>query len=65
LKNKNFHGKIFGKIYGDKGCLGKDLFDKLFVDGIYLVTKLRKNMEKKALDFIDKVYLSSNNKCNS
>lgn len=57
LKNKCFHDKIFGKIYGDKGYLGKDLFDKLFVDGIRLVTKLRKNMKKKALDFMDKVYL--------
>ena len=57
LKNKNFHDKIFGKIYGDKGYLGKDLFDKLFVDGIHLVTKLRKNMKKKALDFMDKIYL--------
>ena len=57
LKNKNFHDKIFGKIYGDKGYLAKDLFDKLFVDGIHLVTKLRKNMKKKALEFMDKVYL--------
>ena len=57
LKNKYFHNKIFGKIYGDKGYWGKDLFDKLFVDGIHLVTKLRKNMEKKALEFMDKVYL--------
>ena len=57
LKNKNFHDKIFGKIYGDKGYLGKDLFDKLFVDGIHLVTKLRKNMKKKALYFMDKIYL--------
>jgi hypothetical protein len=57
LKNQNFHDKIFGKIYGDKGYLGKDLFDKLFVDGIHLVTKLRKNMKKKALEFMDKVYL--------
>ncbi len=57
LKNKKFHDKIFGKIYGDKGYLGKDLFDKLFVDGIHLVTKLRKNMKKKALEFMDKVYL--------
>lgn len=57
LKNKNFHNMIFGKIYGDKGYLGKDLFDKLFVDGIHLVTKLKKNMKKKALEFMDKVYL--------
>lgn len=57
LKNRNFHDRIFGKIYGDKGYLGKDLFDKLFVDGIHLVTKIRKNMKKKTLDFMDKVYL--------
>ncbi len=37
--------------------MGKDLFDKLFVDGILLVTKLRKNMKKKALDFMDKIYI--------
>nr|WP_262885637.1 IS982 family transposase [Tenacibaculum maritimum] len=57
LKNKNFHDKIFGKSYGDKGYLGKDLFDKLFVDGMHLVTKLRKNMKKKVMEFMDKVYL--------
>jgi len=37
--------------------LGKGLFDRLFVDDIHLVTKLRKNMKKKALKFMDKVYL--------
>ena len=52
LKNKNFHDKIFGKIYRDKDYLRKDLFDKLFVDGIHLITKVRKNMKKKAMDFI-------------
>jgi len=57
LKNKDFHNKLFGKIYGDKGYLGKDLFEKMFVDGIHLITKVRKNMKKKALDFMDKVYL--------
>nr|WP_232731467.1 IS982 family transposase [Tenacibaculum sp. SZ-18] len=57
LKTKSFHDKIFGKIYGDKEYLGKDLFDKLFVDGIHLKTKLRENMKKKALEFMDKVYL--------
>lgn len=45
------------KIYGDKGYLGKDLFDKLFFDVILLVTKLRKNMKNTTLDFMDKVYL--------
>ena len=29
--------------YGDKGYLSQALFQKLFVQGIYLITKLRKN----------------------
>ena len=57
LKNTSFNEKIFGKIYGDKGYLGKDLFDQLFVDGIHLITKVRKNMKKKAMDFFDRVLL--------
>jgi len=57
LKDKTFHDKVFGKIFGDKGYIGKDLFDKLFVDGIHLVTKVRKNMKKKKMDFMDKVIL--------
>lgn len=57
LKEKNFHDKVFGKIYGDKGYLGQDLFDKLFVDGIHLVTKVRKNMKAKSHSFMDKLNL--------
>lgn len=57
LKNKNFHDKISAKIYGDKGYLSKALLDQLFVDGIHLITKLRKNMKKKAMELIDKVSL--------
>jgi len=57
LKNKTFHEKVFGKIYGDKGYLGKDLFDSLFVDGIHLVTKVRKNMKRKKMEFMDRIIL--------
>lgn len=57
LKQQKFIDKVFGKIYGDKGYIGKDLFDKLFVDGIHLVTKVRKNMKKKAMNFMDRVIL--------
>lgn len=57
LKDNTFHDKIFGKIYGDKGYLGQDLFDKLFVDGIHLVTKLRKNMKQRKVEFMDRVIL--------
>ena len=45
LKDKTFHEKLFGKLFGDKGCLGQDLFDRLFIDGIHLLTKVRKNMK--------------------
>jgi len=57
LKQQKFIDKIFGKIYGDKGYISQDLFDKLFVDGIHLVTKVRKNMKKKAMEFMDRVLL--------
>ena len=43
LKNKSFVEQIFGKIVGDKGYISKELFGRLFVDGIQLVTRL-KNM---------------------
>lgn len=57
LKQKKFHNKLFGKIFGDKGYIGKDLFERLFVDGIHLITKVRKNMKKKAIEYMDKVIL--------
>jgi len=36
---------IYGKLVGDKGYIGKSLFEKLFVDGIQLITKLKSNMK--------------------
>lgn len=57
LKNKNFHDKIFGKIFGDKGYLSKDLFEKLFIDGIHLVTKIKKNMKNALMHTYDKILL--------
>lgn len=45
LKNKTFHDKIFGKLIGDKGYICQSLFEKLFINGIHLMTKLRKNMK--------------------
>lgn len=57
LKNKNFHDKIFGKIFGDKGYIGKDLFEELFIDGIHLVTKVRKNMKNSLMLLSDRILL--------
>lgn len=57
LKNHDFHKRIFGKIYGDKGYMGKDLFEQLFVDGVHLVTKIRKNMKNCLMLLQDRIML--------
>jgi len=57
LKDKTFHNKVFGKIFADRGYIGKDLFEKLFVDGIHLVTKIKKNMKNALMHIYDKILL--------
>ena len=41
LEYKAFIEFIQGKLVGDKGYISKNLFQRLFVDGIQLITKLR------------------------
>lgn len=57
LKDKNFHDKIFGKLIADKGYISKTLFDQLFIDGIHLITKIRKNMKNSLMLVQDKILL--------
>jgi hypothetical protein len=57
LKDKNFHSKIFGKLFGDKGYISQTLFEELFIDGIHLITKIRKNMKNSLMHTYDKVLL--------
>jgi transposase len=57
LKNKTFHERIFGKIFADKGYISQSLFEQLFVDGIHLVTKPRKNMKNSLMLQRDKILL--------
>ena len=58
LKMKGFINKLYGKLFGDKGYLSKELFQSLFSNGIHLVTKLRKNMKTKLVTPIqDAFYL--------
>jgi hypothetical protein len=42
---KAFVEFIYGKLVGDKGYICKNLFQRLFVDGIQLITKLKNNMK--------------------
>lgn len=37
---------VFGKLFADKGYVSQGLFEKLFNDGINLVTGIRSNMKK-------------------
>ncbi len=47
LRMQGFLDKLFGKLFGDKGYLGKELFETLFFQGIHLITKWKKNMKTK------------------
>ena len=53
----DLHKRIFGKLYGDKGYISKDLFEKLFVDGVHLITKIKKNMKNSLMLLQDKIAL--------
>jgi hypothetical protein len=46
-----------GELYGDKWYIGKDLFEKIIVDGVHLVTKIRKNMKNSLMHTYNKVML--------
>ena len=50
--------RLFGKLFGDKGYLSQPLAEQLFVaQGLRLITKLRKNMRNRLLEWSDKVFL--------
>ena len=57
LEYKAFVDFIYGKLVGDKGYIGKNLFDKLFVDGIQLITKLKSNMKGSIMKISDRLLL--------
>lgn len=55
LDYKPFVEFLHGKLVGDKGYIGKQLFQRLFVDGIQLVTRLRSNMKGALMSMADRV----------
>jgi len=48
---------LFGKLFADKGYMSPKLFAKLWDRNVQLVTKIRKNMKNKLMDFTDKLLL--------
>ncbi len=49
--------KVFGKVFGDKGYISSDLFDRLMQQGVQLITKIKSNMKNKLMPLIDKLML--------
>ena len=58
LEYKAFVEFIYGKLVGDKRYIGKNLFQRLFVDGIQLITKLKSNTKGALMSVSDKLLLS-------
>ena len=38
---------IFGKLFGDRGYISQDLFEKLYEQRLQLITRYKKNMKQK------------------
>jgi hypothetical protein len=57
LKDRRFHDKLFGRLFADRGYVSQDLFEQLFVDGIHLITKLKKGMKNSLMLMQDKIDL--------
>lgn len=54
---KDMAKNIFGKLFGDKGYISKELYSDLLDMGVYLVTSIKKNMKPKMLSLFDKLVL--------
>ena len=57
LEYESFMEFIYGKLVDDKGYVSKELFQKLFVDGIHLIIKLKSNMKGALISVSDKLML--------
>jgi hypothetical protein len=57
LKQERFIDKIYGKLFADKGYIGKELTQLLFVDGVHLITSVRNNMKNSLMSMSDKILL--------
>ena len=48
---------LFGKLFGDRGYISQPLFEKLFDQGLELITNHKKNMKQKLVKLMDKILL--------
>ena len=57
LEYKVFVEFIYGKLIGDNVYIGRNLFERLFVDGIQLITKLKSIMRGALMSLSDRLLL--------
>lgn len=55
---KKLTKELTGKLYGDRGYISKKLFKSLFLKGLHLFTKARKNMKSTIIKLHDKLMLN-------
>ena len=48
---------LFGKLFGDRGYISKELFSQLWEQGVQLITKIKKKMKNKLMPMTDKILL--------
>jgi hypothetical protein len=49
--------ELWGKLFGDRGYISRELFERLYLRGIKLITRLKRNMKNKLTDMAEKVLL--------
>jgi hypothetical protein len=49
--------KLWGRLFGDKGYISKDLFGELFSNSLKLITPFKKNMKNKLIETWEKLML--------
>jgi len=49
--------ELWGKLFGDKGYICKELFEQLMDEGIQIITTIKKNMKNKLMPIVDKLLL--------
>ena len=52
---------LIGKLFGDKGYVGKELAHRLLRRGLALMTRVRRNMKRLSVSFLDKALLNGRN----
>ena len=52
---------LSGKLFGDKGYVGQDLARRLLRRGLVLMTRVRRNMKRLPVSFLDKALLDGRN----